>query len=102
MKRLLARSFFAALILSSLYKVADAKSTSRADQMANGQFIEMTYTSLCQRQPDPASFDYYARQLNEGNWTTSDVRNMIQLSCSQTKSDTVCEHVRGLDLCKPS
>lgn len=89
-------------MLVGVVSLSYADSADKAQQTANAQFVEMTFTSLCQRQPDPASFNYFWGLLNEGARTYDEVRDAVKAACRPHDTRAACDHVSGLDLCKPS
>lgn len=103
MKRLTLTHFTvaaAALLTLASGAFSEPKTPTPAEQVANAQFVEMTYLSLCGQKPDPASFAYHWGQLNEGAKHFNDVRDAIKGSCQTAKSPESCQRISGLDACK--
>ncbi len=70
---------------------------------ANAQFVETTFRSICKREADPASFNYYWTVLNDESKTTAQVRSAIETSCLRRAQADPCRHIHGLDdLCQNS
>lgn len=76
----------------------DASILEAAAPVINAQFVEMTYKSVCQRVPDPATYNYYVEALTSHTRTFAQVREAISASCRTAQApDAHCSHVKGLD-----